>query len=68
MSGSGLYNSVQERAQQVVKEDLGRAKVFVGDAAKSRAYLYPIKGILYFASHRALWKPFLSRLGSTFSP
>lgn len=26
-----------------------------------------LQGILYFASHRALWKPFLSRLGSTLS-
>jgi len=56
-------DSVSDKAQQVIKEDYGKAKVLAVDAFKSRAYLYPIKGIFYFASHRDLWKPFLSRLG-----
>ncbi|PMD25642.1 hypothetical protein NA56DRAFT_641951 [Hyaloscypha hepaticicola] len=34
-------------------------------AAKSGAYLYPIKGIFYFLSHRTLWKPLLSKLAPT---
>jgi hypothetical protein len=38
----------------------------VTDAAKSRAYLYPIKGILYFVSHRSLWQPLVSKLGPYF--
>jgi len=29
--------------------------------------LYPIKGIFYFASHRSLWSPFLSKLVPTLS-
>jgi hypothetical protein len=39
----------------------------VNSAARSGAYLYPIKGIVYFVSHRALWKPLLSRLAPAFS-
>lgn len=36
-------------------------------AAKSGAYLYPIKGIFYFVSHRALWRPLVSKLVPTMS-
>ncbi|CEJ61111.1 hypothetical protein PMG11_09653 [Penicillium brasilianum] len=32
---------------------------------KSGAYLYPIKGIIYFATHKDLWGPFMSRVGRT---
>lgn len=28
-------------------------------------YSYPLKGIVYFATHRALWKPFWSKIGPT---
>ncbi|KAH7157474.1 hypothetical protein B0J13DRAFT_170680 [Dactylonectria estremocensis] len=58
-----MVNSVSEKAQEVIKEDYGKAKVLVTDAAKSQAYLYPIKGIIYFVTHRALWKPFIAKLG-----
>ncbi|KAK5654413.1 hypothetical protein OQA88_7323 [Cercophora sp. LCS_1] len=60
-----FVESVQIKAQEVAKEDFDRAKVLVQDAAKSQSYLYPIKGIFYLATHRSLWKPFLSRLGPT---
>ncbi|GJD03938.1 hypothetical protein ColKHC_12763 [Colletotrichum higginsianum] len=58
-----VVDSVQARAQEVLAEDYDKARVLVTDAAKSKAYLYPIKGIVYFATHRALWKPLLSRIG-----
>lgn len=32
------------------------------DAIHSRAWLYPIKGILYFISHKACWGPFVKTL------
>jgi hypothetical protein len=35
--------SAQAKAQEVIKEDFDKAKGLVTDAAKSRAYLYPIK-------------------------
>jgi len=73
-------------------EDFNKAKSLAHSAAKSGAYLYPIKvstilhcglsfsrglnvnnaeeltncqGIFYFLSHRALWKPLLSKLVPT---
>ncbi|KAJ5640563.1 hypothetical protein N7528_000188 [Penicillium herquei] len=34
---------------------------------KSGAYLYPFKGIIFFATHKDLWGPFLARAGRTVS-
>lgn len=59
---SRVADSVKHNAQEVIKEDYGKAKSVAIDAAKSRAWLYPIKGIFYFVSHRALWQPFVSKL------
>ncbi|EAA35618.2 hypothetical protein GE21DRAFT_451 [Neurospora crassa] len=59
---SGIVESVQAKAQEVAKEDYDRAKALINDAAKSGSYLYPIKGIFYFLSHRSLWKPLLKKL------
>ncbi|KAL2037848.1 hypothetical protein N7G274_009322 [Stereocaulon virgatum] len=36
-------------------------------AARSAAYLYPIRGIAYFVSHRSLWQPLTSKLAPTFT-
>ncbi|CVL00131.1 hypothetical protein FPRO06_08322 [Fusarium proliferatum] len=58
-----VVDSVGEKAQEVFKEDYAQAREHVASAAKSRSYLYPIKGIFYFISHRSLWKPFISKLG-----
>ncbi|KUI73340.1 Outer spore wall protein RRT8 [Cytospora mali] len=60
-----VIDSVQAKVGQVGKEDFDKARTLVNDAARSGAYLYPIKGIVYFASHRALWKPFLDKLVPT---
>lgn len=32
------------------------------NAVASRAWLYPVKGIVYFVSHRSCWGPFLKAL------
>ncbi|KAJ5109969.1 hypothetical protein N7532_002614 [Penicillium argentinense] len=37
------------------------------DVLMSGAYLYPFKGIFYFATHKGLWGPFMSRAGRTIS-
>ncbi|KAK3191181.1 hypothetical protein K4F52_002769 [Lecanicillium sp. MT-2017a] len=58
-----VVDSVGEKAQAVLKEDYGKAKSVAMDAVKSGSYLYPLKGILYFLSHKSLWKPFRSCLG-----
>ncbi|KAI1212820.1 uncharacterized protein F4807DRAFT_414695 [Annulohypoxylon truncatum] len=57
-----LASNVQAKAEEVAKEDYYKAKELLADAAKSRAYLYPFKGIIYFITHKALWKPFSSRI------
>ncbi|SPN99752.1 uncharacterized protein DNG_02603 [Cephalotrichum gorgonifer] len=59
-------NSVQSAAQEVLQEDYDKAKVLVSDAAKSRAYLYPIKGFVYFVRRPALWKPLAAQLAPYF--
>ncbi|KAI0894457.1 hypothetical protein F4806DRAFT_124686 [Annulohypoxylon nitens] len=61
MTGS-FADNIQAKAGEVAKEDYHRAKVLVSDAAKSRAYLYPLRGIIYFITHKSLWKPFSSRI------
>ncbi|KAI0130549.1 hypothetical protein BJ170DRAFT_620457 [Xylariales sp. AK1849] len=65
MSSSGFVSNVQAKAQEVAREDFGKAKALATDAARSGAYLYPFKGIVYFLTHRALWKPFASRVVPT---
>ncbi|KAI2464762.1 hypothetical protein F4781DRAFT_411925 [Annulohypoxylon bovei var. microspora] len=58
----GFADSIQAKAQEVAKEDYDKAKMLLSDAARSRAYLYPFKGIFYFTMHKSLWKPFSSRI------
>ncbi|KAH7029454.1 uncharacterized protein B0I36DRAFT_325812 [Microdochium trichocladiopsis] len=65
--GSSLVGNVGARAQEVAKEDYQKAKVLLSKAAKSGAFLYPLRGIVYFLTHRSLWKPFLERLLPTLS-
>ncbi|KAI4868125.1 hypothetical protein F4820DRAFT_411638 [Hypoxylon rubiginosum] len=59
---ASFASNVQAKAQEVAKEDYEKAKVLLSDAARSGAYLYPFKGIFYFATHRSLWRPFYSRI------
>lgn len=62
---SGSIHRVQAKAQEVAKEDYEKVKHLLSDAAKSGSYLYPFRGIFYFVTNKALWKPFLSRLMPT---
>ncbi|KAI1851252.1 hypothetical protein JX266_003327 [Neoarthrinium moseri] len=59
---TGFAGSMQAKAQEVAKEDYEKARALAADAARSGAFLYPFKGIFYFLTHRALWKPLASRL------
>lgn len=59
--------SFQQKAGEVAKEDFEKYSALAKEAANSGAYLYPLKGIFYFGTHRALWKPLLSRLVPTLS-
>ncbi|KAL8933834.1 MAG: hypothetical protein Q9216_006193 [Gyalolechia sp. 2 TL-2023] len=54
-----------DRVKEVAVEEADRLKTLTSDAARSGAYLYPIRGIAYFLSHRSLWKPLTSKLVPT---
>ncbi|KIW04704.1 uncharacterized protein PV09_04437 [Verruconis gallopava] len=58
---------MDKKVKEVAQEDAERIKMLAAQAIKSRAYLYPFKGILFFASHRDLWRPLMSRLTPTIS-
>lgn len=62
---SSAVESTTNKAKEIAIEDFNKAKILARSAAKSGAYLYPIKGIYYFLSHRSLWKPLLSKLTPT---
>ncbi|KAK4102711.1 hypothetical protein N658DRAFT_321212 [Parathielavia hyrcaniae] len=57
-----MASRIADKAQEVAKEDIDKAKVLLNDAARSGSYLYPIKGIIYFFGHPELWKPLRSRI------
>ncbi|RWA14123.1 hypothetical protein EKO27_g961 [Xylaria grammica] len=57
-----MANRVQAKAQEIAREDYDKAKAVLSASVKSGSYLYPFRGILYFFTHKALWRPFLSRL------
>ncbi|KAF2741365.1 hypothetical protein EJ04DRAFT_453756 [Polyplosphaeria fusca] len=48
--------------KEVAIEELEQAKVLTRDAVRSGAYLYPIKGVAYFFTHRSLWQPLADKL------
>lgn len=51
-----------DRVREVAKDEASRVSAMTKDAVYSQAYLYPIKGIFYFISHRDLWRPLTSKL------
>jgi hypothetical protein len=53
---------VPDKVKEVAKEDFDQYKQLASDAVRSAAYLYPFKGIAYFFTHRALWKPLAAKL------
>ncbi|KAF2643074.1 hypothetical protein P280DRAFT_243334 [Massarina eburnea CBS 473.64] len=56
-----------DKVKEVAVEEFQQAKVLAQDAVRSGAYLYPIKGIVYFLTHRTLWKPLANKLLPTLS-
>jgi len=61
-SSSSAIDNAKTRAKEVAIEDYNKGKELVTSAAKSGAYLYPLKGFIYFFTHRSLWKPLASKL------
>ncbi|MCJ1431598.1 hypothetical protein MMC27_000953 [Xylographa pallens] len=58
---------MSERVKEVAVQEADRIKTLTTDAARSGAYLYPIRGMAYFLSHRELWKPLTAKLVPTLS-
>lgn len=56
---------MSDKIKETAKEEVQRVSNLAQDAAKSGAYIYPLKGIMYYLSHRALWKPLLNKLAPT---
>ncbi|KAI9822027.1 MAG: hypothetical protein M1832_003199 [Thelocarpon impressellum] len=57
--------TTKDMVKETVAEEVQRVRAISEEAARSGAYLYPLKGIAYFFTHRGLWKPLLSRIVPT---
>lgn len=58
---------MSEKVKEVAREEINAARILANDAVRSGAYLYPLKGIAYFFSHKDLWKPLMQKLVPTVS-
>ena len=45
-----------------VKSEIDGVSTLGKQAVQSGTHLYPLRGIVYFCTHRALWKPLISCL------
>lgn len=53
---------LQDTIREAVRDEITGVTSLGKQAVESGAYLYPLKGIFYFVSHRNLWGPLTSRL------
>ncbi|KAF2860242.1 hypothetical protein K470DRAFT_258205 [Piedraia hortae CBS 480.64] len=58
---------ITEKVRQTAKEEAVHVRQLAEQGAKSGAYLYPLRGIVYLLSHEDLRRPLISRLASTFT-
>ncbi|KAF7589797.1 hypothetical protein BBP40_003859 [Aspergillus hancockii] len=56
---------MDDKLKKALLEETSHAQAIAHDVAVSGAYLYPVKGIIYFATHANVRRPFLSRVGQT---
>lgn len=57
-----VADNVPQKVKDVAQQELRDFQRLTDEGARSGAYLYPIKGIYYFAGNRELWKPLMSVL------
>ncbi|RMZ84152.1 hypothetical protein DV738_g550, partial [Chaetothyriales sp. CBS 135597] len=57
-----MPSHIQDRVKTVAAGEVEKIRAQALEAVYSRAYLYPIKGIYYFLSHKDLWKPLKAKL------
>ncbi|KAL2014169.1 hypothetical protein VTN00DRAFT_1694 [Thermoascus crustaceus] len=58
---------MEDQLKEIASEEAQHLRELAKDGAKSGAYLYPVKGLIYFLSHRNLWAPLKAQLGPTLS-
>lgn len=51
-----------EKLKQTAMQEVEHVKELTREGLESRAYLYPVKGLLYFASRPPLWGPLMRQL------
>ncbi|PWY91037.1 hypothetical protein BO70DRAFT_358475 [Aspergillus heteromorphus CBS 117.55] len=56
-----------DKIKNAIAEEAAHVRVIAKDLVMSGTYFYPLKGIIYTANHRPLWRPFLSRSYQTLS-
>ncbi|EAW11537.1 EI24 domain-containing protein [Aspergillus clavatus NRRL 1] len=56
---------MSDKIKDALQEEASTFRAVAHDVAVSGAYLYPVKGIFYFTSHKDLWRPFVSRAAQT---
>ncbi|KAK3052496.1 hypothetical protein LTR09_006350 [Extremus antarcticus] len=54
-----------DRVKETAKQEAEKLRQTSVEALRSGSYVYPIRGIAYFISHRSLWKPLLAKLAPT---
>ncbi|KAE8339939.1 hypothetical protein BDV24DRAFT_134768 [Aspergillus arachidicola] len=54
---------MDDKAKKALIEEAKHAQEVAQEVALSGAYIYPFKGIVYFAYHKDLWRPLLSQVG-----
>ncbi|KAL0261883.1 hypothetical protein SLS55_003316 [Diplodia seriata] len=55
------------KVKEVAREEAERVRSLASQAVSSGTYAYPLRGFLYFLSHRSLWKPMQSKLAPVIS-
>ncbi|MCJ1355045.1 MAG: hypothetical protein MMC33_005036 [Icmadophila ericetorum] len=57
-----MADKMADRVKEVAVEEAEKIRDMTVAAAKSAAYLYPLRGMAYYVSHRSLWKPLTAKL------
>ncbi|KAL1900799.1 hypothetical protein Cpir12675_000813 [Ceratocystis pirilliformis] len=59
-----MVNGASTRITQIIKDDVNSTVDAIKQSHESRSWLYPLKGVIYFACHKSLWSPFVRNLPS----
>ncbi|CAG8426792.1 unnamed protein product [Penicillium salamii] len=56
---------MSDKVKDAVVAEAKTTRALAQEIVMSGAYLYPFKGIFFFATHKDLWRPFIARAGRT---